>query len=67
MSTAKFLASQESPRKEILASIHDVIIKTDKKAVPEVGMMMGKEMIIYKCNGTMKYALANAKELLKAK
>lgn len=61
MSVTKFLAAQESPRKEILTAIHNVISKADKKAEAGVGEMMGKQMIIYKCNGTMKYALASAK------
>ncbi len=56
-----FLAKLESPKKEILQSIHAIILQTNKKVVPEVGSMMGKEMVIYKLKGHFIYALSSVK------
>lgn len=61
MAVAEYIAKQESPRKEILSSIHKMITMADKNVKPKVGKMMGKEMIIYDCDGMMKYALSNVK------
>ncbi len=61
MTPENFIAKQESPRKELLAAIHKIIVSTDKKSEPKVGEMMGKEMIIYNSKGMMKYALSNVK------
>jgi uncharacterized protein YdhG (YjbR/CyaY superfamily) len=56
-----FIAQQESPRKEILLSIHSIISQTNKKVKAEVSDMMGKEMIIYKLGGHFIYALSSVK------
>jgi uncharacterized protein YdhG (YjbR/CyaY superfamily) len=61
MKPALFLAQLESPRKEILTSIHELILQTNKKVVPEVAPMMGKEMIQYKLAGHFIYALSSVK------
>lgn len=64
MSVAEFLSAQESPRKEILSAIHNIIIDADKKATAAVGKMMGKEMILYTCGGNFKYGLASVKNYM---
>jgi hypothetical protein len=61
MSIEKFISKEESARREILSAMHKVIISVDEKVIPEVSKMMGQEMLVYKCNGIMKYALASGK------
>jgi len=61
MEPALFLSKLESPRKELLLAIHGIILQTNKKVVPEVSAMMGKEMIIYKLGGHFIYALSSVK------
>ena len=61
MGVSDYFSKQESSRKPILIAIHEIIIKADKKAVAEVGTMMGKEMIIYKTGGIFKYGLSSVK------
>ncbi|MFI5151191.1 MAG: DUF1801 domain-containing protein [Bacteroidia bacterium] len=56
-----YIKEQEASRRNLLQSIHDIIIKADKNVVPAVAGMMGKEMIMYNCGGTMKYALSSVK------
>lgn len=64
MSVSEFLSSQQSPRKELLSAIHNIIIDADKKATATIGKMMGKEMILYTCGGTFKYGLASVKNYM---
>jgi hypothetical protein len=61
MTADEFISKEESTRKEILSAIHNIIIGEDMKVIPEVSGMMGKEMLVYKCKGMMKYALASGK------
>ena len=61
MAMSDFLSKIESPRREMLSSIHKIIMDTNKKVSAEVGEMMGKEMIIYKINGAFIYGLSNVK------
>jgi hypothetical protein len=56
-----YLQEQDPARKKLLKEIHEIIIAADKKVVPEVAGMMGKEMIMYKAGGFMIYALSSVK------
>jgi hypothetical protein len=62
MPISTYISKQEESRQNILSSIHEIIIKTDKNVTAEVGEMMGKEMILYKTKGIFKYGLASPKE-----
>lgn len=57
----KFLAAQDLDRQSAMKIIHAIIMDEDKTVVPTVEPMMGKEMIIYKDRGMMKYGLASVK------
>ena len=57
-----FINSQPIERIEILTAIHKIILENDKSVIPIVEKMMGKEMIIYKCGGVMKYGLSSVKK-----
>jgi hypothetical protein len=57
-----YILSQPSDRQSVLADIHSIILREDKAVVPIVEPMMGKEMIVYKSKGSMKYALASVKK-----
>ncbi len=61
MSIDDFLLLQSPERKEILSSIHEIIIIADKLIKAEVGKMMGNEMILYTYGGIFKYGLASVK------
>ena len=61
---AKYIASQPKERQDVLSGIHSVIIEEDKTVIPVIEPMMGKEMIIYKAKGSMKYALAGVKNYM---
>jgi hypothetical protein len=61
MTVNEYLSKQEPERKELLSSIHELILKTNKKVKPEVGKMMGGDMIQYKINTTFAYGLAGQK------
>ena len=58
------ISKAPSDRQEILKAIHNIIIEYDKTVVPVVEPMMGKEMIIYKGNGMMKYGLSSVKNYM---
>ena len=62
--TTKYIASQPPDRQGILSGIHSIILEEDKTVIPVVEPMMGKEMIIYKGKGMMKYALAGVKNYM---
>lgn len=59
-----YINRQAADRQNILANIHTTIIENDKSVIAEVGSMMGKEMIIYKGKGVMKYGLASVKHYI---
>lgn len=59
-----YIANQPADRQNILSDIHSTIIKNDKSVIAGVGSMMGKEMIVYKCKGVMKYGLASVKHYI---
>ena len=62
MTPIEFLEKQDPERKELLKSIHKVIVENDKTVKATVGKMMGKDMILYNCPGSFKYGLASVKE-----
>lgn len=56
-----FIDALPVARQAILSALHRVILKEDETVTPVIEPMMGKEMIIYKAKGMMKYALASGK------
>jgi len=63
MPISKFISNQPPERQKILKEIHEIIIQGDKSVTAEVGLMMGKEMILYKASGIFKYGLSSVKKL----
>ncbi len=59
-----FISSQPSERQTILSKLHNIILEEDVKVTATVEPMMGKEMIVYKCKGIMKYGLASGKNYM---
>ena len=59
-----FLQKQEPDRQLILTQLHEIIVSADATVEPEVGTMMGKEMILYKNRGVFKYGLASVKNYM---
>ena len=62
MEIEEYITSQPADRQTILSDIHKAIIENDKSVIAKVGSMMGKEMIVYKGNGVMKYGLSSVKQ-----
>jgi len=59
-----YINRQPADRQKILSNIHKAIIENDKSVIAKVELMMGKEMIIYKGKGVMKYGLASVKKYM---
>jgi len=59
-----FISKQPSDRQEVLSKLHEIILENDSTVVAEIDLMMGKEMIMYKSRGMMKYALASVKDYM---
>ena len=59
-----YIIKQSADRQNLLTNIHSVIVEKDKTVVPVVEPMMGKEMIVYKQKGMMKYALSSVKNYM---
>lgn len=59
-----FITKQSQDRQNILTAIHSIISKEDNSVKPIVETMMGKEMIVYKGKGMMKYGLASMKNYM---
>lgn len=59
--SAFYISQQPAGRRPLLTAIHNAVLKQDKTVAPVVEPMMGKEMIIYKAKGMMKYALSSVK------
>ena len=55
----EFIALQAAERQPLLSKLHEAILANDASVSPVVEGMMGKEMIVYKFKGTMKYALSS--------
>lgn len=64
MTPEEYISKQAPERQKLLSGIHAAILKADKKAVAEVGKMMGAPMIIYKTGGFFKYGLAGMKDYM---
>jgi hypothetical protein len=64
MAPTAYISQQPAERREILKNIHDIIMAHDSTITATVEPMMGKEMIIYKANGMMKYGLAGVKNYM---
>jgi len=60
----KYIANQPADRQEILTAIHNIILEQDKTVIASIEPMMGKEMIMYKAKGMMKYALSGVKNYM---
>jgi hypothetical protein len=59
-----YITSQPEDRQKILSDIHKVILVNDKSVIASVELMMGKEMILYKGKGVMKYGLSSVKNYI---
>jgi len=64
MDVKEYISKQPPARQNVLAKIHAIILAADKTVKAEVEHMMGKEMIVYKGKGYMKYALASVKNYM---
>ena len=51
----QYILNQPSDRQSVMTAIHSIIVQKDKTVVPVIEPMMGKEMIVYKGKGMMKY------------
>jgi hypothetical protein len=59
-----YILTQPEARQSILSDIHSIILELDKTVIAEISPMMGKEMILYKSRGMMKYGLAGVKNYM---
>ena len=59
-----YIQQQLAERRQILKDIHAIILANDKTVTAVVEPMMGKEMIIYKGKGLMKYGLASVRNYM---
>ena len=64
MTINEYFLKQDPARKDLLSSIHEIILKTNKKVSAEIAPMMGSDMIQYKCNNQFVYALAGTKNYM---
>jgi hypothetical protein len=64
MEIKDYISNQPEDRQKVLAEIHGIIVKEDKTVVALIERMMGKEMIIYKGKGMMKYGLSSVKNYM---
>ncbi len=64
MSPADYIKQQPAERQALLKNIHAIIVAGDQTVKPGVEPMMGKEMILYKAGGTMKYGLAGVQKYM---
>ena len=64
MQIKDFILKQPFVRQNLLTGIHSTIVQEDKSVTPQVETMMGKEMIVYKGNGLMKYGLSSVKNYM---
>lgn len=62
MTITEFINTQIPERHDLLSTIHTIILQEDKSVAAKVGMMMGKEMILYNSPGSFKYALSSVKK-----
>jgi len=64
MDIKEYISKQPLERQNILTRINKTILDADKTVKGEVSTMMGKEMIVYKGKGLMKYGLASGKNYM---
>ena len=64
MTPTQFVASLPKERQAIIKSLRSSIIKSDPDVREAVGMMMGKQMLIFFEGDTMKYALSSMKDYM---
>jgi hypothetical protein len=64
MDIKDYISKQPLLRQNILTNIHRIIVDEDKSVTAQVETMMGKEMIVYKGNGLMKYGLSSVKNYM---
>lgn len=64
MDIKDFISKQPLVRQNILTRIHSTIVVADKSVKAEVETMMGKEMIVYRGKGLMKYGLSSVKNYM---
>jgi hypothetical protein len=60
----EYISMQPVDRQSILTDIHSIIMDKDKTVVATIEPMMGKEMMMYKAKGMMKYALSSVKNYM---
>lgn len=56
-----YIEKQVATRQAFLQAIHSVILENDPTVTAFIEPMMGKEMILYKHGGMMKYGLSSVK------
>jgi hypothetical protein len=59
-----YISKQPVARQIILTNIHKAIVETDKSVEAQIEPMMGREMIVYKARGMMKYGLSSMKNYM---
>ena len=66
MTVTEYISKQDPERQELLSSIHQIILDTDKKISGNMGQCMGKDMILYTrtTNTPFMYALASVKNYM---
>lgn len=64
MTPSEYIKDQAADRRELLEKIHASIIQHDNTISAAVEPMMGKEMILYKSRGLMKYGLSSVKNYM---
>lgn len=64
MDAELYISQQAAERQRILTDIHQIILENDKTVEAVIEPMMGKEMILYKAFGSMKYGLASVKNYI---
>ena len=64
MDIKAYIKNQAPERQNILSYIHETIVENDPQVTAEVETMMGKEMIVYKGKGFMKYGLSSVKNYM---
>ena len=64
MNIEEYLSRQVAERQYVLSKIHTAILDADSTVTPQIGKMMGQEMIIYNAPGTFKYGLSSGKKYM---
>jgi hypothetical protein len=59
-----YISKQPVALQVILTNLHKAIVETDKTVTARIERMMGKEMMVYKARGMMKYGLSSMKNYM---